>query len=248
MAAFDTPVLDRPDSAIRRAMQKREDGVRLTRKEEQRLANRASVEQQTERDGGLVQQSITPRRLTPYQQGQKDTNDDGAYAAGREGRSDPAASPVQRASGRTASEQTSAMRAGGAGIDVRGYVGSMWAPQNSPFGARAIPPGAPKVGEPGGGIQVRNYVGSMFAPGAEPPPLGTADGYMSRRIGAGPSDAGGTVGHTEPASDTAAAIPSREGTADALLRRRFGAPPNERGQIDIADSRGSRSVNVRRIR
>jgi hypothetical protein len=37
--------------------------------------------------------------------------------------------------------------------------------------------------------------------------------------------------------------PSAEDTADRVLRARFGPPPNERGQIDIADASGVRSVS-----
>jgi hypothetical protein len=44
------------------------------------------------------------------------------------------------------------------------------------------------------------------------------------------------------APPAAAPMASREASADAILRRRFGPPPNERGQMDIADAGGTRSV------
>lgn len=82
-------VLDAPDLAVRRIMQKRQDGQRLTDRELTRLGQRQSAEAETGRTGGTVRQSIQPRRLDAYAQGTADAADEARYAAGRSGQPDP---------------------------------------------------------------------------------------------------------------------------------------------------------------
>jgi hypothetical protein len=88
--AFNSTTLDAPDTAVRRIMLKRSMGQPLTNKEFDRLATRMSVEAETNRSGGTVKNAITPRRLSPAEQGAQDRQYNDAYAGGRDG-------PVQRA-------------------------------------------------------------------------------------------------------------------------------------------------------
>lgn len=90
--------LDAPDLEVRRIMQKRQDGQALNRQEGNRLASRMSVEQETNRAGGVVKQPVTPRRLTPRQMGQRAREDDDAYAGGYTG-SAPSAPVIPGESG-----------------------------------------------------------------------------------------------------------------------------------------------------
>lgn len=86
--AGSTQYLDAPDLGLRRIMQKRKDGARLTDAEYRRIGARQSVEAETTRSGGAVARSIQPQKqsLSAYEQGQVDQENEDDYAAGRGGR------------------------------------------------------------------------------------------------------------------------------------------------------------------
>lgn len=147
--AFNSTVLDAPDTAVRRIMLKRSMGQPITTKEMNRLATRASVEAETNRAGGAVRMPITPRTLSPEEQGAADRQYNDAYAGGRNGapvRRAPAATPPAQAPTNPAATAptppaTSAARPGG--IDVRSYVGSRYAGNNNPMGITPATPATP---------------------------------------------------------------------------------------------------------
>ena len=75
--------LDAPDLNVRRIMQKRADGARLSDSDYKRLGQRQSAEEAVMRTGGAVNRSVNPRAKTPFEQGTADRAYNNAYAAGR---------------------------------------------------------------------------------------------------------------------------------------------------------------------
>lgn len=205
MAGYSTnAILDAPDTAVRRILMKRDSGQRLTESEERRLADRMNAERETQRTGGVVQQSVVPRRLTAFEKGQRERQEDEDFSAGYEGRSQPGAEapapgmPPSAPRGMSTSDATTAMRAQGP-VNVGAYKGSMWAPQGSYAAARPMTDS----------LNAREQ---------------TSDRVLRRRFGAPPNEQDGMT----PATLT------RENVADSAIRRRFGPPPNERNTVDVA--------------
>lgn len=201
---FNSSILDAPDTAVRRILMKREAGQPLNSSEQRRLAERMNAEQETQRAGGTVKQSIVPRRLSPFEEGERQRQADDDFSAGYEGRQKPGTQapapgmPPTAPTGMPASEATTAMRSQGP-VNVGAYKGSMWAPQGSYAAARPITDS----------MAVREQA---------------SDSVLRKRFGAPPNDQDGM----------APAAPNRENVADAALRRRFGPPPNERSVVDVA--------------
>lgn len=157
--------LDAPDLAVRRIMQKRADGQRLNDRELTRLGARMSSESETKRTGGTVKGTVTPRRISAYEQGQADREAQDGYAAGFEGRS-----PQNQATGRTlagasapaspvinrpgdepdmpgaadenddylAANKSALKRAGMGGTNVNSYRGSIYAKPGSAMAATPL--------------------------------------------------------------------------------------------------------------
>lgn len=208
MAYNTDAVLDAPDATVRKIMQKRADGAPLTDQEYKRLAARTGAEAQMGKEGGTVQQPVNPRQLTPYEKGAADRAYQDAYNAGQKGAPPP--QDQQSTGGQEGPNSRAADPRGG--IDVRGYVGSMWAKPGSYAAMRPIGGAAPRVGDPGGGIQVRKYAGSMAA-GAEPvigegqqaptgrPPMAATNGPVSAPqppAAGGPMSLGGFTQNIKP--------------------------------------------------
>lgn len=184
--AGSTTTLDAPDLAVRRIMQKRADGQRLTASELARLGARQSAEQEVSRTGGMVKQGITPRRLSPFEQGQADRQSQESYAAGFEGRT-PGQAPSRTISGASApaanqptpskillpgdepdgpgpdesdayleTNKSALKRAGFGGTNVNSYRGSIYAKPGSYSAAQPLSP-ADNPGRSYGGDARTNY-------------------------------------------------------------------------------------------
>lgn len=176
--AGSTTTLDAPDLAVRRIMQKRADGQRLTASELARLGARQSAEQEVSRIGGVVKQGITPRRLSPFEQGQADRQSQEGYAAGFEGRA-PGQTPSRTISGASTpavnqpgdepdgpgpdesdayleANKSALKRAGMGGVNVNSYRGSMYAKPGNYSSAQPLSP-ADNPGRSYGGDARTNY-------------------------------------------------------------------------------------------